>query len=78
MDPKNLILFRVFLIKPYTKIYAIFLGIAMAIMYKNLYKLEPDSKLKKNKLIRITLYLVSFTVFWFVILFPFPVQSDPT
>jgi hypothetical protein len=66
------LIFKLFINKPYTKIYAVALGIQMSYLFS---LCEDDNSLlfiKKNKLCRIALYALSLLVLGYVTLAPYP------
>lgn len=74
LAPQDVILFRIFLTKPYTKTYAVFLGMATALVYNKLNRIEPNSWLNKNMIFRLSMYFISVLVIFFVCLYPKPAQ----
>ena len=80
--PQDVAIFRLFVNKPYTKLYAVFLGIQMAFIYKHVDQTNPLSltsfmSLKTNTKLRVFLWLLTVTVLGYVSLAPYPAQVSP-
>ena len=75
--PQDVLIFKLFINKPYTKIYAVALGVQMGHLF-NLCTDETRLHLvKKNKVFRVGLYLVSLLILSYVTLAPYPAQLQP-
>lgn len=46
--PQDILIFKIFVIKPYTKFHAVFLGIGMAIIYQNIQRWKQRSRQEEN------------------------------
>lgn len=75
--PQDITIFRIFVDKPYTKIYVVFLGILMALQLEKFKDKDQLVTLRKNKWLRFCLYLTTVTLFGYVTLSPFPAQVNP-
>lgn len=82
--PQDILIFKIFVIKPYTKFHAVFLGIGMAIVYQSIVKSkqrqDSDSiwkKLGKSNLFAWIAYILALTAIGFVTLFPLPANKHP-
>ena len=82
--PQDILIFKIFVIKPYTKFHAVFLGIGMAIIYQTIQrsKQRQDSdsvwkKLGKSNLFAWIAYILALTAIGFVTLFPLPANKHP-
>ena len=82
--PQDILIFKLFVIKPYTKFHAVFLGIGMALIYQEIWKSkqQPDSnsvwkKLGKSNLFAWLSYIVALTLIGFVTLYPLPANKNP-
>lgn len=75
--PQDVAIFRILVNKPYTKLYAIFLGIQMAFWYKRALQDNSLTYLKNSTPLRVALYVLVVTLLGYVTLSPYPAQVDP-
>ena len=83
--PQDILIFKIFLNKPYSKLHAVFLGIGMALMYKSIQRWKQRqqddeslwSKLSKSSLFAWIAYILSLTMLGFVCLYPLPANEHP-
>ena len=78
-----MLIFKLFIIKPYTKICCIFLGIAMALIIQSVRdsKHVSDSiwaKLSQSKVYAISSYALSFALICYIVFSPLPANKHPT
>jgi peptidoglycan/LPS O-acetylase OafA/YrhL len=86
--PQDLYIFMAFVNKPYTKIYAIFLGIGMALIYDSIqiYKVNLANNIEfksswkwlaHNKCLILFSYLIGLTAIGYTTLAPLPANTAP-
>lgn len=82
--PQDVLIFKIFVNKPYTKFHAVFLGIGMAIIYRDIqrWKVAPTQAsiwktLSKSTAFAWIGYLIVLAVIGFVTLYPLPANKNP-
>mmetsp|Transcript_35026 Transcript_35026/g.34035 ORF Transcript_35026/g.34035 Transcript_35026/m.34035 type:complete len:336 (+) Transcript_35026:1133-2140(+) len=83
--PADLHIFRLFVVKPYTKIHAMGLGILLAMIYRAFISYKQYDEhgavmkvLDRNRLLTLAIYILAFTIMGVICLIPTQVSSDPT
>lgn len=83
--PQDVLIFKLFVNKPYTKLHAVFLGIGMALIYRSIVSWKstenrPDCfwmRLQKSTALGIFAYLLAAFLIGFVTLYPLPANKNP-
>ena len=83
--PQDIYIFKIFVNKPYTKLYAIFLGTATALIYNSIAKYRRDRKpedsiwfsLERSPIFGIFSWILSIVVLAFVTFYPLEANKFP-
>lgn len=75
--PQDIMIFSVFINKPYTKISSVFLGIGMALVFGEIKTNESSRLLKLGKCYVASSFAVAFLVICYVVFSPLSANSDP-
>ena len=83
--PQDVLIFKIFVNKPYTKFHAVFLGIGMALMYQSIQRWKSGPRdassiwktLANSTIFAWFSYIVAFTLIGYVTLSPLPANKNP-
>lgn len=82
--PQDVLIFKIFVNKPYTKFHAVFLGIGMALIYLDIqrWKAAPTQAslwktLSKSTAFAWISYIIAIAAIGFVTLYPLPANKNP-